>query len=82
MREREIELLYSYYLNNLSLLEGDLITYRNNIRYRPIDHVDCLEMLLLLERKATFEHTMKNVFELLKIRTCDCEEEGETLGRR
>ena len=81
MRQREIELLYAYFTNYLTILEGDVITYRNNIRYRDIDAVDCLEMILAIERKNMFVEFSKNVIELLNLRTCDFEE-ADPNGKR
>lgn len=77
MRQKEIELLCSYFLNNLTLLEGEIITARNNIRYREVDSVDCLEMILSIERKETFVRTMQNVFSILNIRSCELEEDDK-----
>lgn len=82
MRQKEIELLYAYFVNNLTHLEGDLITYRNNIRYREIDPVDCLEMMLAIERKNMFVMTMNHVFEILNLKYCEAEEEAAPSDKR
>lgn len=75
MRQKEVEVLYAYFINYQTILEGDVNQLRQNVRYRNIDTVDCLELALALERLAAFKEFSKNVRALLNMRNCDFEEE-------
>ena len=67
MREREIELLLEYFLHTLTYLEQDVQQLQQNIRYRRIDAVDCLELCLALERLNAFKKFSSEVRQLLKL---------------
>ena len=67
MREREIELLLEYFLHTLTYLEQDVQQLQQNIRYRRIDAVDCLELCLALERLNAFKKFSSEVQQLLKL---------------
>ena len=45
MRQNEKDLLAQYIYNNYVRLEDQLNTLQNNIRFRKIDVVDCVELL-------------------------------------
>lgn len=67
MRQKEIEFLQAYFLNYLTVLEGDVTQIRNNLRFRSVDQVDCLELALALERLQAFKEFSKNVRAILRI---------------
>ena len=46
MRQKEIDLLYQYLWNRFTYLEQDVQQLQQNVRYRHIDAVDCLELCL------------------------------------
>lgn len=75
MRKSEVEFLQAYFLNYLTVLEGDVVQLRQNVRYRNIDPVDCLELSLALERLQAFKEFTKNVRAILKLSTCELEDE-------
>lgn len=66
MKERELCLIYSYILNHQTSLEQELAQLQTNIRYRRIDHVDCLELICAVERLNTFKETTKDILTLIK----------------
>lgn len=68
MKQKEIELLYEYFLNQLTYLEQDVQKLQQSVRYRRIDAVDCLELCLALERLEAFKNFSSNVIQLLKLR--------------
>lgn len=74
MRQKEIEVLYAYFINYQTILEGDVNQLRQNVRYRNVDTVDCLELALALERLAAFKEFSKNVRALLNMRNCELED--------
>lgn len=75
MRQREVEMLLAYFLNYRTVLEGDVTQLRNNIRYRSVDQVDCLEMALALERLNAFDNFTKNVRAILHLGRCHFEDD-------
>lgn len=76
MNRKETELLAAYLHNYHVVLEDDLVELRNRVRYRCIDPVDCLELILALERLSAFENFSKNVRAILRI-SKDVEKEDE-----
>ncbi len=67
MRQREVEMLYEYLWNNETRLESDVANLQQNVRYRCIDAVDCLELCLALERLHTFRKVSKDIRQLLRL---------------
>lgn len=61
MRQKEIDLLYQYLWNQFSYLEQDVQQLQQNVRYRHIDAVDCLELCLALERLNAFKQFSADV---------------------
>lgn len=67
MNQKEIELLMQYILFETTRLEQDVQQLRQNIRYRDVDVVDCMELMLALERLTVFKNFSGNVIHLLKL---------------
>ena len=61
MRQKEIDLLYQYLWNRFTYLEQDVQQLQQNVRYRHIDAVDCLELCLALERLNAFKQFSADV---------------------
>jgi len=68
MTHREAELLYSYLYNRQSFLESELVSFQQKIRLRKVDTVDCLELIILIERSLAFREFSCDVKNLLKVR--------------
>ena len=68
MRQCEVEMLLEYIIFETTRLEQDVYQLRQTIRYRDVDVVDCLELMLALERLAAFKNFSANVIQLLKLR--------------
>ena len=65
MRQKEIEMLYQYLWNRYIYLEQDVQQLQQNVRYRRIDAVDCLELCLALERLQEFKQLSADVRRIL-----------------
>lgn len=74
MTQREYEFLSAYFLNYMTILEGEVTQIRNNVRFRSIDQVDCLELALAIERLNAFKDFTKNVRAILKLSKFEEEE--------
>lgn len=61
------ELLFSYILRTRDKLEEDVRQLQNAVVRRRVDAVDCLELLLALERLNSFNDNMTSVCEILKM---------------
>lgn len=67
MRQNEKDLLASYIYNNYVRLEDQLNTLQNNIRFRKIDVVDCVELLCAKQEFETFKEVTGHIRILLKL---------------
>lgn len=67
MTQKELTLLYSYILNNRVRLENDVTNAQNNIRFRKIDIVDCIELIHVQVQLETFKRVTKDIRILLDI---------------
>lgn len=67
MRQKEIENLFEYFINNITYLEQDVQKLQQSVRYRSIDAVDCLELCLALERLTVFKKFSSDVRHLLRL---------------
>lgn len=67
MKNKEIELLWRYILNNLTALEQEVQQLQQNLRYRKIDTVDCHELSLAIERLNTFQKVSNDILLLLRL---------------
>lgn len=65
MKEKEIDLLFAYIYNNRMRLEEEVSQLQANIRFRKIDSVDCVELMLATERLNTFKEVTNNIRMLL-----------------
>lgn len=74
MTQNELEMLYAYILNQYTRYESDLQYLQGRMRYSRIDFVDCLEMIIALERFhafCTFSHDIRHILHLSKVRLED-----------
>ena len=65
---RKMDLLSNYIYNRRVNLERDIQQLQENLRYRSISSVDCLELIIAQERLAMFVEVTRDVTELLKIK--------------
>lgn len=65
---RRTELLSEYIYNRRIFLEHDIQQLQDNLRYRSISSVDCLELIIAQERLAMFVEVTRDVTELLKLK--------------
>lgn len=65
---RKMDLLSDYIYNRRVYLERDLQQLQENLRYRSISSVDCLELIIAQERLAMFVEVTRDVTELLKLK--------------
>lgn len=68
MTQKEMTLLCSYVYNNRIQLEHEVHQLQNNIRFRKIDVVDCVEMICALQRLETFIEVTNQIMILLKLK--------------
>lgn len=68
MKRHEVELLYSYFYNNLCRLENEVKQLQFNIRFRAIDSSDCLELLVATVQLETFREAVRQIILLLNIK--------------
>lgn len=67
MRQSEKDLINKYIYNNMIRLEDTVKQLQNNIRYRRIDSIDCIELLMAQQELETFKEVTKHIKTLLKI---------------
>lgn len=65
MTQKEKDLLWSYLVNQELRIESELNELRNRIRFRPIDQVDCTELMLTQQRYQDFTEFALCVIRLL-----------------
>jgi len=65
------EVLMSYILNNRVRLEGEFQRSQQQIRYRRIDTVDCLECIIAQTRLQAFEEFAAHIMHLMKMNLPD-----------
>lgn len=68
MTEKEKELLLAWVTNEQLRLDQELIDLKNRIRFRRIDIIDNIEMIILQQRISDFEEFSKMLFRLLNLR--------------
>lgn len=66
MNEKQLTLIYNYILRQQTTYEHEVQQLQQNIRYRSIDVIDCVELLCASERLNTFKETTKNIVTLLR----------------
>lgn len=70
MTTKEKDMLYKYFLFELTRLEDDVTRLQQALRYRRVDSLDCLELALALERLLCFKDFTKNVRYILRLDDC------------
>lgn len=65
--QKQKDLWNEYKYNRGEYLRQDIRQLQQNIRYRDIDVVDCIELALALERLNTFNQVCKSVEVFLKL---------------
>lgn len=67
MRQNEKDLITRYIYNNRVRLENNVHQLQSNIRFRNIDTVDCIELMLAQQELETFKEVTKHIRLLLKL---------------
>ena len=75
MRQNEINVLCAYIYNNYCRLETNVKILQSNIRFRRIDPVDCIELMLATQEFETFKEVTKHIRILLKLDEKGCFDE-------
>lgn len=65
---QKYELLQEYIFNRRIFLEHELIQLQENIRFRQISSVDCLELIIARERLAMFIEVTKDINNILNVK--------------
>ncbi len=71
MNQKELTLLFAYIYNNRTRLEDEKRQLQTNIRFRNVDSVDCMELMLASERLDTFNQVTNDIRHLLGFYTDD-----------
>lgn len=61
----------AYINNNRDRLQEDVRKLQQRLRYRDVDSVDCLELVLALERLNAFEDFSRSAIAILKLSVAD-----------
>lgn len=61
------EILLSYFMAEHDRLNDDISNLQDQFRYRRITTIDCLELILAMERLAVFDEFTHQVLHILKI---------------
>lgn len=67
MRQNEKDLITRYIYNNRVRLENNVHQLQSNIRFRNIDIVDCIDLMLAQQELDTFKEVTKHIRILLKL---------------
>lgn len=67
MRQNEKDIINMYIYNNTVRLEDTVKQLQNNVRFRRIDSIDCIELLLAQQELETFKEVTKHIKLLLKL---------------
>lgn len=65
---KKAELLAEYIFNRRIFLEHEIVQLQENVRYRPVSSVDCLELIIARERLAMFIEVTQDISALLKLK--------------
>lgn len=65
--QKQKDLWNEYKYNRGEYLRQDIRQLQQNIRYRDVDIIDCIELALALERLNTFNQVCKSVEVFLKL---------------
>lgn len=66
---KKTDILQSYIFNRRIYLEHEISQLQENLRYRSVDSVDCLELIIARERLQMFIEVTKDITEILKLKT-------------
>ncbi len=66
---KRTDILQSYIFNRRLYLEHEISQLQENLRYRHVDSVDCLELIIARERLQMFIEVTKDITEILKLKT-------------
>ena len=66
---KKADLLAEYIFNRRLYLEHDIQQLQENVRYRPVSSVDCLELIIARERLAMFIEVTQDISALLKLKS-------------
>lgn len=67
MKKSEKDLITRYIYNNRVRLENNVHQLQSNIRFRNIDIVDCIDLMLAQQELETFKEVTKHIRLLLKL---------------
>jgi hypothetical protein len=65
---KKADLLAEYIFNRRIFLEHEIVQLQENVRYRPVSSVDCLELIIARERLAMFIEVTQDISALLKLK--------------
>jgi len=65
------DLLLEYFYKERNRLENDIEQLQENLRYRRVSSVDCLELIIAKERLSAFLEYSEQVKAILKLRYTD-----------
>ena len=66
---KKADLLAEYIFNRRIYLEHEIQQLQENIRYRSVSSVDCLELIIARERLAMFIEVTRDITALLKLKS-------------
>lgn len=66
---KKSDLVAEYFFNRRLYLENELKQLSENVRFRPFDSVDCLELIIAKERLAMFIEVSKDIRHILNIKS-------------
>lgn len=64
---KKYDLLLEYIFNRRIFLENELKQLQENVRFRPVYAVDCLELIIARERLEMFNEVSKDILHILKL---------------
>ena len=67
LRQSEKDIISEYLYNNYCRLEERCQTLQNNLRFRRVDMVDCIELACALQEFETFKEISGHIRILLKL---------------
>ncbi len=73
-RLSKYDLLAEYFYSEYNRLEADIKQLQENIKWRRVSTIDCLELIIAMERFSAFCDFKSNVNAILRIKQDDNEE--------
>lgn len=65
--QKQKDLWFEYKYNKAEHLKQDIRQLQTNVRYRDIDVIDCIELILAIERYNSFKQVVKSVEMVFKL---------------